>query len=250
MRVLAVIPARWTSTRFPGKPLAKILGRSMVQWVWERTRRASRVNEVIIATDDERIARAVADFGARVEMTSSQLPSGTDRVAEVAARRIEFDVVLNVQGDEPLISPEVLDAVVQPLIASGELPVATALTSITDTNDYENRNVVKVVMDHKRNALYFSRAPIPFYAKGFNPKGTSEITAYRHLGIYGYQRTALLELSQLKPSPLELAEELEQLRFLEAGYVIHCVEVPPYGPGVDCPEDISKVETLLKQERK
>lgn len=251
MRVLAVIPARWASSRFPGKPLAKIAGRPMVEWVWERTRRASRVDDVIIATDDERIAQAAAQFGARVELTAQHLPSGTDRVAEVAGRHEEFEVILNVQGDEPLILPEVLDAVAQPLIENHKLPVATAVARITEPGELQNPDVVKVVMDPNRNALYFSRAAIPFHRGEFSAiEKVVPINAYRHCGIYGYQREALIELARLGPSPLEQAEELEQLRFLEAGFVIRCVEVAPSGPGVDRPEDIPKVEALLKQERK
>ena len=223
----------------------------MVQWVWERTRRAERVADVIIATDDERIREAAARFGARVELTSEHLASGTDRVAEVAARHSEFEIVLNVQGDEPLIAPEVLDAVAEPLIENGNLPVATAVARLADTRDLQNPDIVKVVMDRSRNALYFSRAPIPFYRHRSGSRGESQLVAgYRHLGIYGYQRDALMELANLAPSPLEQAEELEQLRFLEAGFVIRCVEVAPSGPGVDRPEDVLKVEALLEQEGK
>jgi 3-deoxy-manno-octulosonate cytidylyltransferase (CMP-KDO synthetase) len=250
-RILAVIPARWASSRFPGKPLAEISGKPMVQWVWERARRARRVDDVIIATDDERVREAAAHFGARVELTSEHLVSGTDRVAEVAARHSEFEIVLNVQGDEPLIAPEVLDAVAELLIENRSLPVATAVTRVSDAGELQNPDVVKVVVDRKRNALYFSRAPIPFNRRGVGPRtGSQPVAGYRHLGIYGYQRDALIKLASLAPSPLEQVEELEQLRFLEAGFVIRCVEVAPSGPGVDRPEDIPKVETLLEQEGK
>ncbi len=249
MRILAVIPARWASSRFPGKPLAIISGKPMLQWVWERARRARRVDDVIIATDDERIRDAAAHFGARVELTSEDLASGTDRVAEVAARHSEYQILLNVQGDEPLIAPEVLDAVAEPLIENRSLPVATAMTRIVDVGELQNPDVVKVVVDRSRNALYFSRAPIPFNRSGAAAETRSKpIAGYRHLGIYGYQRDALMKLAGLAPSPLEQVEELEQLRFLEAGFVIRCVEVAPSGPSVDRPEDIPKVEALLKQE--
>jgi 3-deoxy-manno-octulosonate cytidylyltransferase (CMP-KDO synthetase) len=250
MRILAVIPARWASSRFPGKPLAIISGKPMVQWVWERARRARRVDDVIIATDDERIRDAAEHFGARVELTSEHLASGTDRVAEVAARHGEYQILLNVQGDEPLIASEVLDAVAEPLIENSSLPVATAMTRVADSGgELQNPDVVKIVVDHKRNALYFSRAPIPFNRRDASPETRSlPITGYRHLGIYGYQRDALIKLASLAPSPLEQVEELEQLRFLEAGFVIRCVEVAPSGPSVDRPEDIPKVEALLKQE--
>ncbi len=247
MGVLAVIPARWGSTRFPGKPLALIAGKPMVQWVWEKAKRAYLVTDVIIATDDERIARAAAGFGAKVEMTSPDLPSGTDRVAKVAERFTDMQVVLNVQGDEPLILPEILDAVVLPLLEDADLPIATAVTPMTDINDYANRNVVKAIVDEKHNALYFTRMVAPRYRR--NPdeeKEPGEITAYRHLGIYGYQRAALMELARFTPSPLEQSESLEQFRFFGAGFTVRCVEVPPSGPGVDCPEDIPKVESLMK----
>jgi 3-deoxy-manno-octulosonate cytidylyltransferase (CMP-KDO synthetase) len=249
MPVLAVIPARWGSTRFPGKPLARIAGKPMVQWVYEKAQGAKRIREVIIATDDERICQAATDFGAKAEMTSPDLASGTDRVAEVAARHSEFEIVLNVQGDEPLISPQVLDAVAEPLMHDSALPIATAITRLAQMDDLQNSNVVKVVMNHKRNALYFSRAPIPFYrSRADFQEGSQTALPYRHLGIYGYQRRALLELAHLEPSPVEQAEQLEQLRFLEAGFTIRCVEVTAYGPGVDCPEDISRVEAILNQE--
>lgn len=247
MSVLAVIPARWASKRFPGKPLALIAGKPMVQWVWEKAQTARLVTDVVIATDDKRIANVVAEFGARAEMTSPSLPSGTDRVAKVAMNFPEYQVILNVQGDEPLISPDVLDAVAQPLIENSDLPIATAVTRITDAEDYENENVVKVVLGHARNALYFSRAAIPFYKNGFSSREKQTMASpLRHLGIYGYQREVLLKLAQLKPSPLEQAEALEQLRFLEAGFTIHCAEVESSGPGVDRPEDIPKVEALLE----
>ncbi|MFH1011306.1 MAG: 3-deoxy-manno-octulosonate cytidylyltransferase [bacterium] len=249
MPVLAVIPARWGSKRFPGKPLARIAGRPMVQWVYERAKRAKRVDEVIIATDDERISRAATDFGAKVEMTSLELASGTDRVAEVAARHGEFEIVLNVQGDEPLILPQVLDAVAKPLLYEPNLPIATAIARLAQMEDLQNPNVVKVVASRERNALYFSRAPIPFYRSRVDFRGDSSMAVpYRHLGIYGYRREALLKLTKLEPSPLEQAEHLEQLRFLEAGFAIRCVEVMSFGSGVDCPEDIPNVEAILSKE--
>ena len=219
----------------------------MVQWVWEKAKQARLVTEVIIATDDERIARAAAGFGAKVEMTSPDLPSGTDRVAKVAERFSDMQVILNVQGDEPLILPEILDAVAQPLLEDADLPIATAVTPMTDANDYTNRNVVKAVIDDIHNALYFTREVNPRYRR--NPSEEEEpaaVTAYRHLGIYGYQRAALMELARFAPSPLEQAENLEQFRFFGAGFTVRCVEVPPSGPGVDCPEDIEKIEALIK----
>jgi 3-deoxy-manno-octulosonate cytidylyltransferase (CMP-KDO synthetase) len=244
-----VIPARWGSTRFPGKPLAKLAGKPMLQWVFEQVHQAKRVREIIIATDDERIFRAATDFGAKVEMTSSDLHSGTDRVAEVAARHSEVEIVLNVQGDEPLISPQVLDTVAEPLMNDSRLPIATAMTRIVEPDDLQNPNVVKVVVNRERNALYFSRAPIPFYRSPVNFQGDSRVAqAFRHLGIYGYQREVLLYLTKLEPSPLEQAEQLEQLRFLEGGFTIRCVEVASFGPGVDCPEDIPRVEAILNKE--
>lgn len=221
----------------------------MVQWVYERTQAAQRVDEVIIATDDERILQTATDFGARAEMTSPNAATGTDRVAEVAARHAEFEIVLNVQGDEPLITPQVLDAVTEPLMDEPNLPIATAIARLAQMDDLQNPNVVKVVKNREQNALYFSRAAIPFYRSRMDFRDEAKLSVpYRHLGIYGYQQEALRKLAHLEPSPLEQAEQLEQLRFLEAGFTIRCVEVAAYGSGVDCPEDIPRVEALLRQE--
>jgi 3-deoxy-manno-octulosonate cytidylyltransferase (CMP-KDO synthetase) len=242
MKTLVVIPARYASTRFPGKPLALIHGKPMVQHVWERSRHAADVDRVIVATEDDRVIRACLGFGAECELTSRDHASGTDRVAEVARRHPEFDVVLNVQGDEPGIPPETITAVVRALLDQA-VDISTAVANVTDGDDLNNPNVVKVVTTLGGGALYFSRAHIPYH-RGQDP--ATRPTYYRHLGIYGFQREILLAVTQLAVSPLERAESLEQLRWLQAGYNLQCVPVPGYSIGVDTPEDLQSVEISLR----
>lgn len=235
MHVLAVIPARYASTRFPGKPLAEIAGKPMIQHVYERCKLAPGVEQVIVATEDERIVSACRRFGAQAEMTSPEHLSGTDRVAEIARRHLEFDCVLNVQGDEPGIEPEVI-ASVAALLASSDVKIASAMTRFVSGESAENPNAVKVVADSHGDALYFSRAPIPFY----RIDGSGERTYFRHLGIYGFRCEVLLALTKLPPSRLERAESLEQLRWMEAGYRIRCAEVESRSSGIDTPEDLKR----------
>ncbi len=242
MRVTIVIPARYASTRFPGKPLADIAGKPMIRWVWEGARTSALATRVVVATDDERIAAAVRAFGGEVVLTSPDHPSGTDRIAEVA-RADESEIFVNVQGDEPLMRGDVIDAVVGPLLADPRLPMSTASRAFEAGEDPRDPNLVKVVTGTNGDALYFSRSPIPF-----EREPGAEPYPYRlHLGIYGYRRDFLLGLARLAPTALEQAEKLEQLRVLEHGHRIRVVPVRFRSIGVDRPEDIARVAPLLTQ---
>ena len=244
MRIIGVIPARYASTRFPGKPLALIAGKPLAQHVVERCRKAKSLSEVIVATDDPRI-RDVAGKFCRVEMTSPEHPSGSDRIAEVLVR-CECDAVVNVQGDEPLIDPTVIDAVAGALVKE---EMSTAATRIRNAEEYENPNVVKVVVNGASRALYFSRRTIPYLREAANRPVSEQLAAFpflKHLGIYGYRRETLLRLVRLPISALEAAEKLEQLRALENGIPIAVVEVDYDSVGVDAPADVERVEQLLK----
>lgn len=243
MRALAVIPARFASTRFPGKPLTLIAGKPLVQHVWERCRMAEEIERVIVATEDARIRDACAAFGAEAEMTSPDHASGTDRVAEIALRYGEFDVVLNVQGDEPAIAPATISAVAR-AFREGEREIVTAISPLEDVRERENPNVVKAVIARNGRALYFSRAAIPFL------RGDAKVRFHRHQGIYGFRAEILQRVTALPPSELERAESLEQLRWLENGLAIHCVIVPAISVGVDVPSDVPIVEILLKSQEK
>lgn len=237
MTTVAIIPTRWGSTRFPGKPLAPILGRPMIQHVWEKAGAAEGISRVIVATDDERIAEAVAAFGGEAAMTSAAHESGSDRIAEVAAG-VEADVIVNLQGDEPLVRPADLSRLAALMEADPALGVGSLCHAI-GPEEAANPNRVKVVRDADGNALYFSRAPIPYARDATAPH-------FQHLGVYAYRRDALLGFSALAVPPEERAEALEQLRFLAAGIRIRLIEVEPTGPGVDTPEDLERVEEILK----
>jgi 3-deoxy-manno-octulosonate cytidylyltransferase (CMP-KDO synthetase) len=244
MHTLGLIPARYASTRFPGKPLHSIAGKPLIQHVVERCRLAKSLREVIVATDDERIAAVTRRF-CRVELTRGDHPSGSDRIAEVAAR-CECDAVLNIQGDEPLIDPAVIDAVADAL-AGHEM--TTAATPIRDPADYDNPNVVKVVVNAASCALYFSRRTIPYLRDAASASAAEQLAAFaflKHLGIYGYRRQTLLRLVQFPVSPLEAAEKLEQLRALEQGIAIAVVRVNYDSVGVDVPADVARVEARLR----
>jgi len=245
MRILGIIPARYASTRFPGKPLHPIAGKPLIQHVVERCQQAKTLSQVIVATDDSRIADVARSF-CRVEMTSNQHPSGTDRIAE-AAERNPCDAVLNIQGDEPLIDPAVIDAVGHALAGCA---MSTAATPISDEAEYDNPNVVKVVVNATGHALYFSRRTIPFVRDAASRSIAEQLAAFpflKHLGIYGYRRDTLLRLVKLPLSPLEAAERLEQLRALENGIEIAVVKVIYDSVGVDVPEDVARLEKLLRQ---
>jgi 3-deoxy-manno-octulosonate cytidylyltransferase (CMP-KDO synthetase) len=238
--VVAVLPARWASSRFPGKPLHLIAGRPLIQHVWERCLRAKKLAGVIVATDDMRIAQAAFDFGAEVAMTRASHKSGTDRVAEVAKKLRGVSHVINVQGDEPLVNPRLIDQLAGALLDEPKLGMITAASRFAADEDVTNPDIVKVVMDHDSNALYFSRAPIP------HPRdGISLVPYYRHQGIYGYSLPLLLKFVKWKPTRLEQTEQLEQLRALEHGVKIRVVVTSKSSAGVDRPEDVALVEKIL-----
>ncbi len=242
MEVVAIIPARFASTRLPGKPLLDETGRPLIVHVVEAARRARSLDRVIVATDDTRIADVVHRFGCEVAMTRADHPSGTDRVAEVAARLPEADLIVNLQGDEPEMSTEALDAVVGLLRADPGAPMATLGTPIRDEAIYRDPACVKVVAGRNGRALYFSRSPIPCHRDGL-PDPKSGPIAHLHLGLYAYRREFLLTLATLPPSPLEQAEKLEQLRVLEAGYPIAVGVVDEPSVGIDTPEDYRRFVT-------
>lgn len=243
MKILGIIPARYASTRFPGKPLALIAGQPLIQRVVERCRLARTLAEVIVATDDPRIAEVAGRF-ARVEMTRDDHPSGTDRIAEVA-RRVEADAYVNIQGDEPLMDPAVIDAVAGLLDRDG---MTTASTPLRDPAEYDNPNVVKVVTRVDGRALYFSRRTIPYLRDLAQQPVAGQLAGFpfrKHLGIYGYRREVLLQIVGFPVSPLETAEKLEQLRALENGIPIAVAPVDHESIGVDHPSDVARVEALL-----
>ncbi len=235
-KVAAIIPARWASTRLDGKPLASIGGKPMVQWVYERAKAASLVGHVAVATDDERIEKAVRRFNGNVVMTSPRHRSGTDRVAE-AAQGIPSEIVVNLQGDEPLITPSAIDDAIRPLLQSPEIYLCTLKTRILDEEEYRNPNVVKVVTGMDGFALYFSRSPIPHIRGPFKDSGVSP---YKHIGLYVYRRDFLFRFSTIAPTALEDAESLEQLRALEHGFRIKVVETSYNPVSVDTPEDLER----------
>jgi 3-deoxy-manno-octulosonate cytidylyltransferase (CMP-KDO synthetase) len=237
MEIVAVIPARFASTRLPGKPLLSDTGRPLIWHVVEAARRATRLERVIVATDDPRIADAVLAFGGEAVMTRDDHPSGTDRVAEVAAGLTDARIVVNLQGDEPEVSGEALDLVVSLLENDPDAPMATLATPIRDPAVYRDPACVKVVCSSLGRALYFSRSPIPHHRDGLPGDPAAHPMAYLHLGLYAYRRDFLLKLGTLPPSPLETSEKLEQLRVLEAGYPIAVGVVEEPSIGIDTPED-------------
>ncbi len=243
MKIVAIIPARYASTRFRGKPLARICGKPMIQWVYEAARRCEIIDQVFIATDSEEIMTAGTGFGAQVCMTSAAHETGTDRIAEVAGT-LTARIVVNIQGDEPLITPEAIHQAVTPLIQDETILMGSLKTKIEKQEDLDNPNIVKVVTDANDCALYFSRSPIPFMRN----KDTV-ISAFRHIGLYVYRKEFLLTFTRLSRSVLEQAENLEQLRALEHGFRIK-VPTTTYQPvGVDTPEDIVRVERLMMKKK-
>jgi 3-deoxy-manno-octulosonate cytidylyltransferase (CMP-KDO synthetase) len=240
---VAVIPARYASTRFPGKALADIAGRPMIEHVYGRAAAARHVDAVIVATDDRRIADAVEKFGGAVRMTRPDHLTGTDRLAEVAAE-LDCDLIVNVQGDEPLIEPDTIDAAIEPFLHDSALMMSTVCTLIRNNDAVADPNVVKVVTDVRGFALYFSRSPIPF-ARG---NMDAPIRACKHLGLYVYRRDFLHTVAAMAPTALERSESLEQLRVLENGFDIRVVETRHDSIGVDTPEDLERVRRLLTAE--
>ena len=243
MKAVAVIPAHYGSTRLPGKALLDICGKPLIQHVWEVVAQARNIDEIIVATDDERIAKVVRDFGGRAMMTSSDCQSGSDRVREVA-QTVDADVYVNVQGDEPLLEPSAIEKLLEVFAQDANVQVVTLCSSIS-REEALSPNQVKVVRDHAGNALYFSRAPLPFVREA---NETAEYLG--HIGIYAYRREALCSFTSLPVSPLEQAEKLEQLRFLQAGIPILVLEVPRMGVGVDTQEDLDRVRTVVREKRK
>jgi 3-deoxy-manno-octulosonate cytidylyltransferase (CMP-KDO synthetase) len=240
VKIVAVVPVRYAATRFPGKPLAHLEGRPLVQWVYEAARRCSAFDDVVVATDDERIADVVLGFGAHVELTGREHASGSDRVAEVARRHEEWDVVVNIQGDQPFATPEMLRALVIPYL-DGELPpMATLACPLTDRSLWSDPNVVKVVCDRDGYALYFSRSPIPNSPDG-EPAG-----ALHHLGLYAFTRETILHFASLEPTPLETRERLEQLRALEHGIRIRVSGTDHPVLEVNTPQDLERAHTVLR----
>ncbi len=245
MKIIGIIPARYGSTRFPGKPLALIAGKPLIQHVVERCQQARSLSDVVVATDDTRIWEVAQGF-CRAEMTSPDHPSGTDRLAEVV-ERCQCDAAVNIQGDEPMIDPAVVDAVAGAL-AGNEM--STAATRITDEGEFASPNVVKVVVNSAGRALYFSRHTIPYLRDAASRSIAEQMAAFsflKHIGIYGYRRDTLLRLVKFPVSPLEQAEKLEQLRALENGIGIAVVKVEYDSVGVDVPGDVARVERLLKK---
>jgi len=242
-KAVVIIPARWGSSRFPGKPLHEIAGKPLLRHVWERCCRARKIAVAIIATDDRRIADAAFTWGAEVALTSAKHESGTDRVAEVAMRSKKFSIIVNVQGDEPLVDPRLIDRFVETLRTNRNVGIVTAAHQFSDARDAISPHQVKVVIDRACNALYFSRAPIP---ASRNAEGRHS-PFLRHQGIYGFRRATLLQFVQWKPTPLERCESLEQLRALENGVTVHVLVTKHGSPGVDTPADADYVAALLHQ---
>lgn len=247
-RVLAVVPARYASTRFPGKVIAPILGRPMILWTYEQACKATLVDEVLVATDAPEVVDALAPYGVTPVMTRADHACGTDRIAEVAAS-VAADIIVNVQGDEPLIDPAAIDATIRPLLEQPDVVMSTARVRITDWARVQDPNVVKVICDERGRALYFSRSPIP-YIRDEKDRGDTPACYWQHVGLYAYRRDFLLAFSRLPQTPLEKLEKLEQLRALENGHRIAVVETEYVSIGVDVREDLEQVNAYLKAQRK
>jgi 3-deoxy-manno-octulosonate cytidylyltransferase (CMP-KDO synthetase) len=245
MEVVALIPARYGSTRFPGKPLALLRGKPMIRHVYEQTQAVRGLARIVVATDDERIAEVIRDIGGEVAMTRADHPTGTDRLAEVA-ERLDADIIVNVQGDLPFFPPAMVEDAVTALTDAPTAVMSTVKTPIYDTDEWHNVNVVKVVTDRNGFALYFSRSPIPFF-RGPRPeaRGPREVLGYRHIGLYVYRRDFLFTFTKLPRTPLEQAEQLEQLRALEWGYRITVSETERPTVEIDTPEDLRRAEEAM-----
>jgi 3-deoxy-manno-octulosonate cytidylyltransferase (CMP-KDO synthetase) len=242
MKSVIVIPARYGATRFPGKSLVRIKGRPMIQWVWEAACQSRFTEQVVVATDDDRIADTAAKFGADVIMTKQSHRSGTDRIAEVADK-IPSQLYVNVQGDEPLLSPSAVDDLIRSMMESPRVPIGTLAHRIESEAEWRSPEVVKVVVNRHNEALYFSRSPLPFQ-RAFDPK----TKMLRHVGIYAFRARALAQFVALKPSALEIAESLEQLRALENGMTIQVIETKYRCLGVDTPADLARIEATLRRQ--
>jgi 3-deoxy-manno-octulosonate cytidylyltransferase (CMP-KDO synthetase) len=244
-RVLAIIPARYGSQRLPGKPLADIAGKPMIVHVMERVAQATLVDEVIVATDDERIALTVQSHGGTAILTPSGIASGSDRIAYVARPMRGVEIVVNVQGDEPLIPPAMIDEAVRPVLKDSEIFVCTLVKRIRSVEEYQNPNLPKVVLDQDGNCLYFSRSPIPYGRELRAADLVASTPLYRHIGLYVFRKRFLRSFASLAATPLERAEKLEQLRILEHGYPIHAVVTEHESFAVDTPEDLERVRAMV-----
>jgi 3-deoxy-manno-octulosonate cytidylyltransferase (CMP-KDO synthetase) len=249
--IIAIIPARYGSTRFPGKALVLIKEKPMIQWVYERTKQSTLIDRVIVATDDERIRSVVESFGGEAIMTSLNHATGTDRIAEVA-RKVDCGLVVNVQGDEPLIRPEMIDQAIRPLVNDPSIPMGTLCKKIDQREEAFDPNVVKVVFDRNGFALYFSRAPIPWDRDHWSGKSpfvdlTLRATMYKHIGLYVFRRDFLLTYARMPQTALEAVEKLEQLRVLEHGHRIRIAVTEHESFGVDIPDDLSKILKRLEE---
>lgn len=243
MKSICVIPARYSSTRLPGKPLKDICGKPMICRVWERASLAKSVAEVIVATDDERILQAVEENHGRAIMTRADHKTGTDRLAEVAEKFPDVELVINVQGDEPLIEPSLIDELVAEFVKDKDLQMATVATELTDADEMSNPNNVKVVIDKNNDALYFSRSLIPY------PRNAGKSPVFKHIGIYAYRRQFLIDYAKMNSTPLEQAESLEQLRALENGFKIRVIKSSCRFVGVDTEEDLKLVNEIYSKEQ-
>lgn len=246
-RVVVIIPARYASQRLPGKPLLEIAGKPMIRHVVGRAQQATGVHAVVVATDDARIAEAVRAFGGLAVMTPETLRSGSDRVAHVAASLTEADIVVNVQGDEPLLEPAMIEEAVAPLLHDPSVLCGTLARTLQDVQDLHSSGIVKVVVDRNGDALYFSRSPIPFARDGQPEEWLSLHTYYKHIGLYVFRREFLLQYASLPQTPLEMTEKLEQLRILEHGYRIRVTITHHDSIPVDTPEDLERVRSLFTQ---
>jgi len=256
MKVVAIIPARFSSSRFPGKVIAPIAGKPMIQRVWERARQAESIAEVVVATDDERVAEVVKDFGGQVTMTLPEHESGTERVAE-ASIKVESDIIVNIQGDEPVIDPESLELLLRPFRNNDSQAMSSLMIPIERYDDFLSPNVVKVVCDDQSDALYFSRSPIPHYREGNQllaawRNGGSRPVEFvpppmKHIGVYAYRTGFLQAVAKTPRTGLETAERLEQLKVLAWGFKIRMVETPHDAVSVDVPEDVEKVERIIRE---
>ena len=249
MKITAIIPARYGATRFPGKLLANLSSKPIIQWVYEGARQCSLLNQIIIATDHKAIYETARGFGAEVQMTSPNHQTGTDRIAEVA-EGITSDIVVNLQADEPFMEGSIISLAVEPFLQEPSLLMGTLKTHIRSSNELLDPNIVKVVTDCYDFALYFSRSPIPYFRDGWPEPPPISNHVFKHIGVYVYRKDFLLKFARLPQSPLEKAEKLEQLRVLENGYKIKVINCPYQGIGIDTPEDLKKAETLWQQLRK
>jgi len=242
LKTLGIIPARYASTRFPGKPLVDIAGKSMIQRVYDQAKKCAQLSEVIVATDDDRIFEHVHNFGGKAAMTSSNHQSGTDRCAEVAEKYPEYDVIINIQGDEPYIDPEQISKLIS-CFDDADTQIATLIKKISNEQELHNTNSPKVIINKNSEAIYFSRSPIP-HIRGQEPHWLQHFTYFKHIGIYGYRADILKQITKLAVSPLEKAESLEQLRWVENGYKIKVAETEIETIAIDTPEDLKKLLSL------